>query len=75
MKMSWADNDGIPPNHQMTLKSALLIVTTKILLKLFVPGWALGLTENLRNVDLGFKELGVRLPHVDLHLLDLTFWV
>lgn len=60
MKMTfWEEDEAIPSGHQLLLKQALRIVITKIFHKLLLPNWALGLTENLRNVDLGFKELEV----------------
>jgi hypothetical protein len=44
----------------MTYKQALHVVTSDFVLKLLVPGWALGLTARLRRVKLGFEELHVR---------------
>ena len=44
----------------MTYKDALHVITNDFILKLMVPGWALGLTPRLRKVKLGFEELHVR---------------
>ncbi|KAF8070554.1 cytochrome P450 [Lyophyllum atratum] len=56
-KISWKDDDSLPPGHQLTFKNALHIVTTDIFLKLIVPDRALGLTKRLRDVKLAFEEL------------------
>ena len=58
--VSWTE-DGtiIPPGHTMTYKDALQVTTHDFILKLAVPGWALGLTPRLRKVKLGFEELHV----------------
>ena len=58
--ISWKE-DGtiIPPGHTMTFKDALHVTTNDFILKLMVPGWALGLTPRLRQVKLGFEELHV----------------
>ena len=59
--VSWKeDGTTIPPGHTMTYKDALHVVTNDFILKLTVPGWALGLTPRLRKVKLGFEELHVR---------------
>ena len=44
----------------MTYKETLHIVTHDFFFKLLVPGWALGLTDRLRRVKVGFEELRVR---------------
>ena len=58
--VSWKE-DGtiIPPGHTMTYKDALHVVTNDFMLKLMIPGWALGLTPRLKKVKLGFEELHV----------------
>ena len=58
--VSWKE-DGtiIPPGHTMTYKDALHVTTNDFILKLVIPGWALGLTPRLRKVKLGFEELHV----------------
>ena len=43
----------------MTYKEALRVTTHDFILKVAVPGWALGLTPRLRKVKLGFEELYV----------------
>ena len=59
--VSWKeDGASIPPGHTMTYKDALQVITNDFILKLTVPGWALGLTPRLRRVKLGFEELHVR---------------
>jgi hypothetical protein len=59
--VSWKkDGEIIPPGHTMTYKDALDVTTNDFILKVAVPGWALGLTPRLRKVKLGFEELHVR---------------
>ena len=59
--VSWKEEGAIiPPGHRMTYKDALHVITNDFILKLMVPGWALGLTPRLRKVKLGFEELHVR---------------
>ncbi|KDR79325.1 hypothetical protein GALMADRAFT_243295 [Galerina marginata CBS 339.88] len=53
----WDEDSMIPPGHQMTFKDALNVVTTEIVIKVFVPKWAMGLTERFRKVRLAFVEL------------------
>lgn len=56
--VSWKEDGSIiPPGHKMTFKDALHVITNDFILKLMVPGWALGLTPRLRKVKLGFEEL------------------
>ena len=50
----------VPPGHVMSFKEALQIATKDFIIKLLVPGWALGLTARLRKVKVGFEELRVR---------------
>jgi len=40
----------------MTFKEALHIVSTQMTLSLLVPEWAMGLTQRLRTVRVGFEE-------------------
>ncbi|KAF8801152.1 cytochrome P450 [Phlegmacium glaucopus] len=47
----------IPPGHTMSYKEALLVTTNDFIIKLLVPGWALGLTARLQKVKLGFEEV------------------
>ncbi|TFK44816.1 cytochrome P450 [Crucibulum laeve] len=56
-KLSWQDDTVVPPNHAMTFKDALHIVTADIFIKLVTPSWALGLTKRLRTVRDAFEEL------------------
>jgi hypothetical protein len=59
--VSWKEDGAIiPPGHAMTYKDTLHVATNDFILKLAVPGWALGLTPRLRKVKLGFEELHVR---------------
>ena len=61
--VSWKEEGAIIPpqaGHRMTYKDALHVITNDFILKLMVPGWALGLTPRLRKVKLGFEELHVR---------------
>ena len=44
----------------MSYKEALQIATKDFIIKLLVPGWAMGLTARLRKVKVGFEELRVR---------------
>jgi hypothetical protein len=44
----------------MSYNDTLHIAINDFILKLFVPGWALGLTPRLRKVKVGFEELRVR---------------
>jgi hypothetical protein len=43
----------------MVFKEALHIVSTNLILKLIVPGWATGLHKQLRQTQLPFQELEV----------------
>ena len=62
--VSWKEDSAIiPPGHTMTYKDALHVTTKDFILKLMVPGWALGLTPRLRKVKLGFEELHVCHQH------------
>ena len=57
----------------MTYKEALRVTTHDFILKVAVPGWALGLTPRLRKVKLGFEELYVCVAKNTLPCL-LFFW-
>ena len=57
--MTWTSDTVVPPGHQMTFQDALHILSTKIVLKIVVPNWAMNLTEQTRKVDLAFTELKV----------------
>jgi cytochrome P450 len=56
-RMSWVDDEGVPPNHQMTFKDAIQEVSTNLPTKLMVPDWAMGFTKRTRKVRLAFEEL------------------
>ncbi|KIK59167.1 hypothetical protein GYMLUDRAFT_44922 [Collybiopsis luxurians FD-317 M1] len=56
-RISWKDDEGIPPNHEMTFKGAIHEVSTNAFVKLFVPEWAMGMTAFTRKVRLAFEEL------------------
>ena len=58
-KVSWEDDAIIPSGHQMAFKEALHIVSTGIVTKMIVPNWALGFTQQLREIRLAFEELQV----------------
>ena len=58
--VSWKEDGAIiPPGHTMTYKDALHVTTNDFILKVALPGWALGLTPRLRKVKLGFEDLKV----------------
>ena len=58
--VSWKkDGAIIPPGHKMTYNDALHVSANDFILKVAVPGWALGLTPRLRKVKLAFEELEV----------------
>jgi hypothetical protein len=50
----------------MTFRDSLRIVCVDMLIKLVVPGWAMGFTERLRNIRLAFREFEVRFPGVHM---------
>lgn len=56
-KISWEDDTIIPSGHQISFKQALYVVSTSFVTKLIVSDWALGLTQRLRDIRLGFDEL------------------
>ncbi|KAF9059688.1 cytochrome P450 [Rhodocollybia butyracea] len=58
-RISWTDEEGIPPNHQMSFKVAIHEVSLGCLVKVLVPEWAMGLTAHLRRVRLAFEELNI----------------
>ena len=57
----------VPPGHTMTYKETLHIATNDFFFKLLLPGWALGLTDRLRKVKVGFEELRVSHPKKKSH--------
>ncbi len=58
--MSWKSESVIPPGHKMAFAHALGLVSNAIIIRFLVPGWAMGMTQRLRDVRTGFDELGVR---------------
>lgn len=58
-RISWTDDQKVPPGHRIAFKDALHIVSTEIFVKLAVPKWAMGLTQRFRNVQTAFDELRV----------------
>lgn len=69
-RISWKDDRAMLPNHKMTFKEALHIVSTDVYLRLLAPDWAMGLTERLKNVRLAFDELEVCSFRAFLELLS-----
>ncbi|KAJ3712509.1 family 614/534 cytochrome P450 [Lentinula raphanica] len=63
-RISWEDDEGIPPNHQMTFKDAMHEVYMNCFIKIIFPNWAMGLTEHTRRVRLAFEEL-------ESHMLEM----
>ncbi|KAJ3892405.1 cytochrome P450, partial [Lentinula edodes] len=63
-RISWKDDEGIPPNHQMSFKDAIHEVSMNCFVKVIFPDWAMGLTEHTRRVRLAFEEL-------DNHMLEM----
>lgn len=58
-RISWKDDDSVPPNHQMSFKDALHEVSNNLITKITVPPWALGVSAHTRKVRLAFEELEV----------------
>jgi hypothetical protein len=60
--MSWKEEGAavVPPGHTLSLNEALHVATHNFIIKLLVPGWALGLTARFRKVKVGFEEMRVR---------------
>jgi hypothetical protein len=58
-KVSWKEDTFKPSGHELTFKEALHHSSENLLTKAALPGWALGLTSQLRLARLAFKELGV----------------
>ncbi|KAH9066972.1 cytochrome P450 [Lactarius deliciosus] len=56
-RVTWTSDLSVPPDHQMTFKDALRIVSSNLILKMGVPKWAMKLTERTRRVNLAFDEL------------------
>lgn len=68
-KISWEDDTIIPSGHQISFKQALYVVSTSFVTKLIVSDWALGLTQRLRDIRLGFDELQVLMSHDSIRRL------
>ena len=58
-QVTWTSDLVVPPGHQMTFKDALHILSTNVILKIILPGWAKNLTERTRKIDLAFTEMEV----------------
>jgi hypothetical protein len=72
-RISWLDNQTIPNGHQMTFKQALHIVSTDLILRAVMPGWAMGLTQRLRNIHIASEELEVGMTTLVLcQIIDLN---
>jgi hypothetical protein len=72
-KISWLDDQTIPNGHRMTFKQALHIVSTDLILRAVVPGWAMGLTQRLRNIHIASEELEVGMTTLVLcQIIDLS---
>jgi len=56
-RVTWTSDLVIPPDHQMTFKDALHILSTNLVLKIILPNWAMRLTKHTRKIDLAFTEL------------------
>jgi hypothetical protein len=63
-QVTWSSDIDIPPGHEMTYKDALHVLSTNVLLKIFIPEWAKNLTKRTARVHLAFCELEV--CHSDL---------
>ena len=61
-EMTWTTDLVVPPGHQMTFKDALQIMTTNLILKFVLPGWAKYFSKHARKIDLAFMELKVCYP-------------
>jgi hypothetical protein len=61
-EMTWTTDLVVPPGHQMTFKDALQIMTTNLILKFVLPGWAKYFSNHARKIDLAFMELKVCYP-------------
>jgi len=59
-RVTWTSDLVIPPDHQMTFKDALHVLSTNLVLKIILPNWAKYLTKHTRAVDLAFTEIKVR---------------
>ncbi|KIP01933.1 hypothetical protein PHLGIDRAFT_131022 [Phlebiopsis gigantea 11061_1 CR5-6] len=57
--ISWEDEHEIPPNHKMTFKDALHIVSTDVVLKIATPEWIVKHfpTKRMKIVSFAFEEL------------------
>ncbi|KAJ3984113.1 cytochrome P450 [Lentinula detonsa] len=68
-RISWKDDEGIPPNHQMSFKDAIHEVSMNCFIKVIFPNWAMGLTEHTRRVRLAFEELDRET--IQSHMLEI----
>jgi hypothetical protein len=57
--VTWTSDLVVPAGHQMTFKDALHILSTNLIVKLSLPGWAKNLTKHSRKVHQAFLELKV----------------
>ena len=60
--MTWTSDLVVPAGHQMTFKDALHILSSNLILKLILPGWAKYFSKQARKIDLAFMELKVCHP-------------
>ena len=58
-RISWTDDQQVPPGHEITFKDALHTVSTHVVLRLVTPKWAFGLSEELRKTRQAYDELEV----------------
>ncbi|EIN08440.1 cytochrome P450 [Punctularia strigosozonata HHB-11173 SS5] len=56
-RVSWKDDQVVPPGHRMTFKDALHVVSMNIFTRLIVPNWAMGFTKKTRELGQAFDEL------------------
>ncbi|KAF9075519.1 cytochrome P450 [Rhodocollybia butyracea] len=63
-RISWKDDDSVPPGHQLSFKDAIHEVSMGTLTKTIVPKWAMGWNSYTRKVRLAFDEL-------DAHMLEM----
>lgn len=57
---SWETQSEIPVGHKMTFATAIYLVSTRMLIRIITPTWALGFTKYLRETRTAFEELNVR---------------
>jgi hypothetical protein len=58
-QVTWTDDLAVPPDHQMTFKDSLRILSDKLLLKIVLPDWATNTTKHTRKIHQAFNELKV----------------